>query len=280
MSQVDEETKDEGLGTKPEGQEPENPEGEAPEKPEGNQEPTVPTFGEEEDPAEEERKAPEWVRNLRREAREVKRENRKLQERVKELEQVSSPEPKIGPKPTLEGCDWDAERYEADLAQWFEDKRKVEEAKSKAEAEAENQLKSWKAKVEEYGQAKAEYDDFEESESEVFAHLNQTQQGILVQGCSDPAKMVYALGRSPAKVRELAAITDPVKFAFTAAKLEAQIKMSNKKPIPAPERVPASSAKGISGAVDPTLERLRAEAEKTGDLSKVMAYKRQLRDKQ
>jgi len=33
----------------------------------------------------------------------------------------------------------------------------------------------------------------------------------------------------------------------------------------------------VSGAVDSTLERLRAEAERTGDMTKVIAYKRQKR---
>jgi hypothetical protein len=87
---------------------------------------------------------------------------------------------------------------------------------------------------------------------------------------------VYALGKNPKKLKELASITDPVKFAFAIAKLETQLKVSNKKPAPPPEKVVGGTAP-IRGAVDSTLERLRADAERTGDYSKVFAYRKQKR---
>ena len=80
--------------------------------------------------------------------------------------------------------------------------------------------------------------------------------------------------KNPAKAKELSSITDPVKFAFAVAKLEAQLKVTPRKAPPPPERAVRGTAP-VSGTVDSTLERLREEAARTGDMSKVMAYRRQ-----
>ena len=81
-------------------------------------------------------------------------------------------------------------------------------------------------------------------------------------------------------MKELAGIQDPVKFAFAVAKLEAQLKVTPKrKPTTKVEKMIKGSG-SLAGTTDKKLDRLRAEAEKTGDLSKVHAYKRQLRNKE
>jgi hypothetical protein len=99
---------------------------------------------------------------------------------------------------------------------------------------------------------------------------------VILQGADNPALVVYALGKNPKKAKELSSIADPVKFAFAVAKLEKELKVMPRKSAPAPERVVQTTGPK-SGAVDSTLERLRAEAEKTGDYNKVMQYKRQKR---
>jgi hypothetical protein len=72
----------------------------------------------------------------------------------------------------------------------------------------------------------------------------------------------------------LSKIEDPVKFAFAVAKLEKDLKVTNRKAAPAPERMISSTGR-VSGAVDSTLERLREEAARTGDMTKVIRYKQQ-----
>jgi hypothetical protein len=103
-----------------------------------------------------------------------------------------------------------------------------------------------------------------------------TQQGVLLQGADNPALVVYALGKNPAKAKELASITDPVKFAFAVAKLEKDLKVTNRRQAPAPERIVTGTGRS-SGAVDSTLERLREDAARTGNMTKVIAYKAQKR---
>ena len=242
---------------------------------EAESEEIVVSIGEEEPPQEEE-KAPEWVRELRKKNREDQKRIRELEAKLAEKEPAK---PKLGPKPTLAGCDYDDERFETELTAWHEQKRQheAEEAKAiKAKEDAEN---SWKARLEGYEKSKKEIKvkDFEEAEEAVIQYLDVTQQGVVIHGAENPAIVIYALGKNPKKAKELAEIKDPVKFAFAVAKLETQLKVSSKKP-PAPEKTVSGTAR-ISGAVDSTLERLRKEAEKTGDMSKVIAYKREQKRK-
>ncbi len=116
--------------------------------------------------------------------------------------------------------------------------------------------------------------DFEDAEAVAQELFSVTQQGVMLQGADNPALVVYALGRNPKKAKELAEIKDPVKFAFAVAKLEKDMKVTNRKSAPPPERVVTGTGR-VSGAVDSTLERLREEAARTGNMTKVIQYKRQ-----
>lgn len=245
---------------------------------EGDDDEVIVSIGEETPPTEEEKHAPGWVRELRKSYREVQREKRELEEKLKAVTQTETKPVTLGKKPSLEDHDYDSDAYEAALTAWFDKKRQADEAEAKVKAEAENQQKAWQLKLETYGKAKAELKvkDFEDAEANVQESFSVTQQGILLQGSDNPALVIYALGKNPTKAKELSAINDPVKFAFAVAKLETQLKVTNRKAAPPPESTVRGTGR-VSGAVDSTLERLRADAEKTGDYSKVMQYKRQKR---
>lgn len=239
----------------------------------------VVTIGEESPPPEEdEKQAPEWVRELRKNHRELVRENRELKEKVAATTTTETKPVTVGAKPKLDDFDYDTEKFEHELAAWYDRKREADAKAAEVEAAQKEQQKAWQAKLDGYGKAKAELKvkDFEDAEATVFESLNVTQQGIIVQGAENSALVIYALGKNPKKVKELASITDPVKFAFAVAKLETQLKVTNRKAAPPPEKTVSGSAPK-SGSVDSTLDRLRAEAEKTGDYTKVTAYKRQQR---
>ena len=245
-------------------------------EPEDTEEVVV-SIGEEAPPPDEHTPAPEWVKELRKTNRELQRQNRELQARV----QAAPPETKpvvIGNKPKLEDHDYDADKYEEALTNWFDRKRQADEVNAKQEAEVMNQQKAWQAKLDGYGKAKAELrvKDFEDAEEVAQQVFSITQQGVLLQGADNPALVVYALGKNPAKAKELAEIKDPVKFAFAVAKLEKDLKVTNRRQAPAPERIISGTGRS-SGAVDSTLERLREDAARTGNMTKVIAYKAQKR---
>lgn len=195
----------------------------------GDDEEVVVSFGEEAAPASES-EAPEWVRDLRK-------RNRELERKLADAEKAKAPDvPEVGPKPTYEGCDYDEERFETELDAWKERKSTAESAKSEATRANEEAQERYQAKVVTYAEQKTSLGvkDFDQAEAEVLANLSQAQQAILIHGAEDKAKLVYALGRHPEKLRQLASISDPIEFAFAAAKLEGQTKVS-RRPATSPE---------------------------------------------
>lgn len=199
----------------------------------------------------------------------------------RELEEVRAKLPKqtpdLGPKPTLDQFDYDEAKFGEAYDAWMERKAVMDRAdqqrldeQRRQQDELENFKKSYKARADALG-----VDDFQESEAEVGSILNQTQSGLLMRGADDPALLVYALSKSPERLIELSKISDPVKFTVAIAKLEMNL-TNRKQNRPAPEpRVNSerSSSSSMSGSTQ--LDRLRDEASRTGDYSKVVAYKRQ-----
>jgi hypothetical protein len=236
------------------------------------------TFGDEET-QEPEEESTDLVRHLRKAHRDIKRENRELKAK---LEEQAAPKTAttLGPKPRLEDHDYEAEAYEQALESWYTTKRQVEAEQEEAEAQQKQEQEAWQARLDEYATNKQnlKVKDFEDAEGAAMGELDQTQQGIIVQGAKDSALLMYALGKNPTRLKELSAIKEPVKFAFAVAKLENDLKVKNRKAPPAPERrISGSGSK--AGTVDSNLERLRAEAAKSGDYTKVRAYKQQQRSK-
>lgn len=226
-------------------------------------------------PQEEEVRAPDWVRELRKSNREKERKIRELEAKLTTTATENKPVV-LGAKPSLEECDYDSDLYESKLSDWYDRKRESEQAEAQARKSQQAEADAWSEKLASYNKAKASLKVRDYDESEAFAqdNLTVTQQGIIIQGSDNPALIIYALGKNTKRAKELASINDPVKFAFAVAKLETQLKVTNRKASTAPERTIANGGGRLSGAIDSTLDRLRAEALQTGDLSKVMAYKR------
>jgi hypothetical protein len=235
-------------------------------------------FGDEKPTEDDQAPAPAWVREVRKQNRELLKKNKELERRLSEI--AEKPPAVLSAKPTLEQFDFDSAKYEQALASWFDAKRKHDEQQEQAHAKTEREKAEWQAKLDGYTQEKVNLKaaDYEDAEEVVQTTLDVTQQGIIIQGAENPALLVYALGKNEKKAKELAAIKDPVKFAFAVAKLEASMKV-NRKSAPAPEKPVAGATRPGGSSVDSQLSRLRAEAERTGDYTKVTAYRKQLRSK-
>lgn len=242
------------------------------------EEDVVTIAGESPAPEEEEKQAPEWVRNLRKNYRELQREKRELEERLKAVSPATEQSPVTpGKKPTLEDCDYDSDKFENELAGWFERKRQSEETEAKHRAKQQEEQQTWQKKLESYTQSKTglKVSDFQDAEDTVLETLSVTQQGIILQGAQNPAVLVYALGKNSNKAKELAGITDPVQFAFAVAKLETQLSVTKKQAPPPEKRINGNGSLGTSNA---QLDRLREEAARSGDFTKVIAFKKQLKN--
>lgn len=221
-------------------------------------------------------RAPEWVRELRKSDREKTRRIKELEAKLSSTTETK-PVVELGPKPTLESADYDSDRFEAELTAWHDRKREVEAREADERKQREAADKAWQDRLDSYQKAKTSLrvKDYEEAETAIQDAFSVTQQGIVINGADNPALLIYALGKNPEKAKELAAINDPVKFAFAVAKLESQVKTTNRKAPPPPEKTVSGHAS--AGAIDNQLERLREEAARTGDYTKVHQYKRQKR---
>lgn len=242
----------------------------------------VVTIGEESPPPEDsENRAPDWVRDLRKSHREAQRKLAEAEAELQRLKGGNAPQD-VGQKPTLAGCDYDDERFERELLAWNDRKAKAEQAQQAAARQQQEAQQQWQNTLNRYGKAKAELRvrDFDVAEMAVEQDLDRTQMGVILHSAKAPELVVYALGKSDAKRKEIAAIRDPLLFARAIWELESQVKVTQRTPAaPPPERVVKSTVAGAA-AVDNTLERLREEALKSGDITKLNAYKRQLREKQ
>lgn len=238
--------------------------------------PLVVSFGEDEPEAEPEGAAPEWVKELRKLTREQAK-------RIKELEQAqkaNTAEPELGPEPTLEDYDYDPEAFKAAHRDWIKRSFEVEKEQESKRSEEQRQQEAFEQRVAEYNEAKAKLPvpDFDEAEAVLLEEFNPTQQGLLVKLAKQPALFAYALGKNPTKAKALAAVKDPVDFIAAAVRMEMEIKQV-KRSAPAPEKRITGGNVGGATPVDNNLDRLRAEADRTGDYSKVARYKAELRKK-
>lgn len=247
--------------------------------PEDSDEVTV-TFGEEAPSSEEdETQAKPWVRELRKSSRE---KDRKIRELEAKLNATVQPAVTAAPakKPTLAECEYDEEVFESKLETWHKQKLEADSSEAKKKQAEESAHKEWHAKLDAHAKKKAalKVKDFDDAEEAVQDAFSQTQLGIIVDGADNSAALLYALGKNPMKLKELSSITNPVKFTFALAKLESQMKVTPRKSVPLPERVVQGSAPS-KGAMDSKLARLEAEADKSGDRTRVVAYKMSLRGK-
>lgn len=270
-----EESEEEGSEEK--GEEQEGAESEESEESEGEEienELTVSIGEEEEEIPEKENSG--ILKRFRRENRQMSKELKKLRREKQEREGPKKDDLVLGKKPTFESADYDEERFEKELTEWNDKKIQIQNKEAETRKIQEEQNKAFQDKLETYNNKKKDLpvSNFGEAEETVLESLSDTQQSIILQRSSDPALLVYALGSAPKKLDRLAKISDYVEFAFELAKIETEVKTSpKKKRMPKPEKMAPTSGKP-SGAIDNNLDKLREEADKTGDYTKVLAYRK------
>lgn len=222
--------------------------------------------------------APEWAKQLRKDHRRIQREladERRKNAAGAPAAQVDAP---LGAPPTLESCGWDENEFRTQTAAFIKREHDVEQRKVQQAQEVERQKQAAQNLVATYKkqQTGLKVRDFEDAEDSVVSSLSEVQQNILLAGADNTALVVYALGKNPEKLAELAKITDPVRFAFAAGKLEKDIKVQPRKGSskPEPETILRSSA-SLTGGGNSALDAARKKAEQSGDYTEVNRIKRQ-----
>lgn len=232
---------------------------------------------------EDDAEAPEWVRNLRKDYRELKRENAEL--RAAQAK-VAAPEPEIevGEKPTLEGCKYDEEEYERQLLDWTERKRQADARQAEVKQQREAAQKDWQSRLEAFAQQREalKQPDIDDAEAAVAAKLSREQMAVIVKGAGqyNSAAIVYALGKSPARLEKLSEIKDPVDFAIAVGRLSSEVKVRPQKKSTVKAEEPVKGSAPLSSKPwKKRLEQMEAEAERTGNRTAIIQYKRDLRAK-
>ena len=213
--------------------------------------------------------APEWVKKVREENRELKRQ-------LKQRESQQFEQQVLREKPTLDDHDYDSDAFEQDYAQWLTEKQQVD-AQVHAERQKYQQYhERYKADVD---AIKAKAPDYDEIELSVVDVLSEQKQGLLQMLVDNPAKVVYALGKnSPAQLERLSKLDD-IQFAKQIVLMEMQMSSKTKSRNQNKPKPKTHELEGAAGGADTRLAKLEAEADRTGDRSKVAAYKKQMKSK-
>lgn len=213
------------------------------------------------------------IREMRERIRELSREN-------SQLRQTSAPQQiEIGPRPTLESCEFDEDKFAAAYDEWQAKKAKAEQQKASAGQVEQEAQEAFQRDVQSYQakRAKLPFVDVDEVEGVALAALNQVQQAVIVKAADDPAKVLYALGKRPDKLAEISQFQDPLKLAAAIARLEGGLNVVKRSKAPAPEEI-AQGSQGMSQGTDDKEEaRLLKDAEKSGDYSAYYAHLRSKR---
>lgn len=235
------------------------------------------SFGDEAAPASGRGDNSDLVRHLRAEVR-------KRDEELAGLRRAQPPQPQTidpGPEPTLEDCDWDGDKFKSEFVAWQERKRKADEATAQTQQAARAEQEKFQARLDAYngGKTALKAKDFDVAEAAVMSGFSPMQQAVALKAAKEPAKLVYALGRHPQKLAELAKLSDPIEFAVAVSEIEGKLKVTQRTRTPPDPDTPVRGSAPLTKGVDRHLERLEAEAARTNDRSKVIAYRRELKAK-
>lgn len=205
------------------------------------------------------------IREMRQKLREAQREAAELRKQVKP--QVLE----IGEKPTLESCGYDEEAYDREVEEWKARKAQAQQAQQEAEAQREAHAKQWAERVETYKANKSslKVSDYDAAEDEVFSALSEQHQSLIMLS-EKPAVLVYALAKNPARLEELSKL-DLARAAMMIGKLETKLTVTTRSK-PQPD-TPLRGGASLGGG-DKQLEKLKAEAQRTGNYDKYFAAKR------
>lgn len=242
------------------------------------------TFGDEE-PAKDDNTV---IRNFRKTQKELssklKRKDDEIADLKKKLSSVVKPEEpfQLGKKPRMEDFEYDAEVFEVELEKWYEAREKIEQnnrsIRQREEIEKEKATKIVQKFLDEKQTLLEKVQDYEVAEVVVTNTLSQVQLAAIVEAANSPATLIYALGKNPKKLKEMAEIENPAKFVYELAKMEGQMKVTSlsKSPIAPEKTIEVHGSSVPVGDVDKKLESLLSKARSTGNYDEYLKAKRQL----
>lgn len=188
----------------------------------------------------------------------------------------------IGPRPKIEDFDYDAEAHDKALDAYEERKEAKRRQDERVEQAKTREAETWQQLERNYAAKRAAlpYRDKDEVERVAFEALSPAHQALIADVAPDPALFVYAAGKHPGRLNELAAydLNDPrqvVKMAAAVGRMGAGLSMKKRAKPPEPQSVVRGGVVRQGG--DKELERLEKEADRTGDRTALIKYRKQQR---
>ena len=218
----------------------------------------------------------ELVKKLRKLVREKSQEAARLRRSIPQEQATEIQAPR---KPKIDEFDFDTDKYEAAMDSYYTKKAEYDKRTAEANREAEERNNAWQQRVQTYTaeRQKLNSPEMQESEAMVQEIFDVVQQTAILQGFDNAASLVLKIGRDFDEMERLAKIKDPIRFALAVQEYNLKTKgiQMSKKP-PAPEKTVQS---GASAGSDQSrkLEQLREQAQKTGDYTAYMQFKRTLK---
>ena len=218
-----------------------------------------------------------WALKRKRE-KELERENAELRARLA-TPATQEAAPVLPPMPTAADPDveFDAAKLTTKMRDWVKQEAKVEAhkaaAKAAADAAAQERATTHRRYRDGANAIKEKVTTFPDAERFVASTLSVAQQECLMEVADEPAKLVLALSQNPDVAKTLANIASLPKFTKALAEMERTMTVSpsTKKPKAPAEKIITGS--GSSAPGNTALEKARALALETGDLTEVNRLK-------
>jgi len=213
---------------------------------------------------------------------------KQIRERDKRLSEVQRAAPAdepivVGDRPKMADFDFDEDRFDEAIDAWDQRRRKAEQQEQARTAQKQRQDEDWNRVVRTYAEKKAvlRYPDVAVAEETAFAALSPAAQSLIARHADNPALFIYAAGKSPTKLAELARIDsegDPFAVVKAITKMEATLQTRKTVRPPDPD-TPVRGRTIAAGSADKQLAKLEAEADRTGKRDAVIAFKRAQKEK-
>ena len=237
---------------------------------EGESEEDLISFGDEAAPASEESST---IREMRAQLRDAQRRAAVAESKLKPV--FEDP----GAEPQLEDFGYDAVAYRDAIREWDRKVQAVDAQKQEAAKREAKDRESAIANVEAYKAERQAFKvpDFDAAEKVGHDALGKEFFGAIME-TEKRAALVYALYKNPAKLDEIAKLseTNPLKAVMMIGKLEDKVTVNRRKP-PTTIDTPLRGNTNIAAGEDRELAKLEKEADKTGDRTKLIAYKQRMK---
>lgn len=207
-------------------------------------------------------------KNSRQKDKQIKRLKLELEQTKKQFTQKPIELTKEPVLPKLSDYDYDDDDYQQAVNKYADDLVKYKAVQEKRTQEISRLQQTYIQQ-----KAKLNIPNFDNYENVITSNLDIARQNLILK-TDNPALIVVALAKNPELLSELSDLSHE-DFAYKIAKIEQKIQVNTvKKPKPKPESKTMISGGTASINRESELKKLEAEANKTGDYSKVYSFKK------